>query len=752
MRDKPLSIRLEFKKSILFETTSGEITENITIGRARDCTWVIPVEDSLASGHHAVITRKKNRLCICDTGSRNGIFIKGQRIPEKPLQAGDAVAIGDCLLLVETAVIRKTGGVNRIQMLSGPDSGKIIELTNAHYVIGSAPGCDILLMNQLVSRKHAEIAVRPDGCWLSDAGGKNGTLVNGNRLKPGTERLLKDSDIVSIAQFDLKYLDGAVAHTQSRLWSSLLVMAITAIVVLSGYYVYTRANPSAFDVLKQARTAAAERDFDRAEALLAESRNCRGAEDCRLRGDELKRDIENWKGTIRLWGEIRQNLANAKWTEAAYGLGTVDPSQLNLWSWNDTDAAEARRQAAAAKSLLDSYLTARNSAQNDDTPMELLRSRTAALEKSLADAGKYKLEFMTKLNEQSGGLVRELRSGIAANDEVDRIVSRLKETNTPYDAIIADLENMQKNSRGALHLKIEKLLLPIRTLKKSNERLLLAVKDITNMNFERNLAVDLALPPLEQCLVNPHITNLRRKQNDIGASLQDTTTRLRFLSQGLAKYGITSELKTPEHIACFFDDKVMAAVYRCDVLDKPLPSRMRTAPAGEYDRVLGMEPFYDFLYSLPLELDSALYDEFGFPAQIRLARETYRRLEELQMFFSQEKNMIFCRGELARFKSFADDLLKQRSSLIAGLSAKPTTTREGLIANGIALLLAGKNDLPEGAADKYAAALKAYRRDLMKLNNEFASAAPERAIQIRNEILARGLPGDPLVRKMWAKR
>ena len=83
MKKIPLSIRLEFKKSILYEIQSGEIAENITIGRAKDCTWIIPMEDSLASGHHAVITMKKSQFYVCDTGSRNGIFLNGQRISEK---------------------------------------------------------------------------------------------------------------------------------------------------------------------------------------------------------------------------------------------------------------------------------------------------------------------------------------------------------------------------------------------------------------------------------------------------------------------------------------------------------------------------------------------------------------------------------------------------------------------------------------------------------------------------------------------
>ena len=752
MKDRPLSIHLEFRKTILFETTSGEITENISIGRAHDCTWTIPAEDALASGHHAVITRKKNHLYLCDTGSRNGIFLKGQRISEKALQPGDSIAIGDCLLVVETLVLRKTGGINRIQYLSGPDSGKTLELKGDHYIIGSAPGCEILLMNQLVSRKHAEIAVRADGCWISDAGGKNGTMVNGSRLKPGTERLLKDSDIISIAQFDLKYLDGAVVHTQSRLWHSLLVMAVTAIVVMTGYYFYIRINPSAFDLLKNAREAAASGDFAKAEALLVESRTARGADSCLRRGEDLKRDIENWQETIRQWNAIRHELSQGRWTDSAHALGCVDPSQLNLWSWNDTDAAAARKQAAAAKKLLDSYLTLQTSVRNDEMPLEVLRERTSLLDRALREASRLKLDFLNKLTEESGRLVASLQTEIAANDDVDRIVAQLSGQNIAYGDIITSLEAMLQKSHGSLHLKIEKLLLPIQALRKSDEQLHSALKSITAMKFDTEESGSLSLPPLEQCLVNPHIAQLRRRQNDIGQSLHDTSVRLHHLVQALERCGISQEQKIPDAITCFQNAAVMKQVYRCDVLDKPMPPRLRTAPAGEYDRVLGMEPFYDFLRDLPMEFDPAIYDGMGFSVQIVQARECYRRAEEFVQFFAQEKNLLFCRGELGNFKGFADELLRQRTMMVKKLSEEPLTTRPGLIANGIAIFLAGRGDLPAERPEQYSAALKKYREELIRLDKEFTTALPERAIQIRDAILARGLPGDPLVRKMWSKR
>ena len=114
--------------------------------------------------------------------------------------------------------------------------------------------------------------------------------------------------------------------------------------------------------------------------------------------------------------------------------------------------------------------------------------------------------------------------------------------------------------------------------------------------------------------------------------------------------------------------------------------------------------------------------------------------------------MIFCRGRLGEFNAFANKLLAQRSQLVKSLAETPLATRQGLLANGIAIFLAGRNDLPADAPEKYMSELKKYRAPLIRLDAEFSTAAPQRAIEIRDEILKRGLPGDPLVRKMWSKR
>ena len=80
----------------------------------------------------------------------------------------------------------RTGRRPQGRLVLGLDwSGGCEQLT-----LGRAPSCDIVLRNQTVSRRHAELAFR-DGAWVvRDLGSTNGVVVNGVpvgrcRLRPG---------------------------------------------------------------------------------------------------------------------------------------------------------------------------------------------------------------------------------------------------------------------------------------------------------------------------------------------------------------------------------------------------------------------------------------------------------------------------------------------------------------------------------------------------------------------------------------
>jgi len=65
-------------------------------------------------------------------------------------------------------------------------------------VIGRGSGCDIVLPERPVSRRHAAIEWDGVNFYLRDLGSKNGTYVNGHEVR-GKPYLLRDGDEIQIA-------------------------------------------------------------------------------------------------------------------------------------------------------------------------------------------------------------------------------------------------------------------------------------------------------------------------------------------------------------------------------------------------------------------------------------------------------------------------------------------------------------------------------------------------------------------------
>lgn len=76
-------------------------------------------------------------------------------------------------------------------------------------VIGRAEDSDICFHDRLLSRYHAEILLRQDGCYLIDMGSTNGTYLNGARVPH--ERPLSDGDVIRVGDSTM------VFHTDAQL-------------------------------------------------------------------------------------------------------------------------------------------------------------------------------------------------------------------------------------------------------------------------------------------------------------------------------------------------------------------------------------------------------------------------------------------------------------------------------------------------------------------------------------------------------
>ncbi len=79
---------------------SFSLPSNATvIGRRHDCDLYIPLKP--VSRKHCELSKNDGMLRLRDLGSRNGTYVNGERVDEKPIVAGDYIQIPPITLLVQ---------------------------------------------------------------------------------------------------------------------------------------------------------------------------------------------------------------------------------------------------------------------------------------------------------------------------------------------------------------------------------------------------------------------------------------------------------------------------------------------------------------------------------------------------------------------------------------------------------------------------------------------------------------------------
>lgn len=91
-----------------------------------------------------------------------------------------------------------------LQITAPDERSRAVELVGDRLVIGRSPRVEIVLEDDAVSRRHAELERDADGhWWVTDLGSINGTRVDGQRL---TDRhRLAIGDRIEIEGFALLY-------------------------------------------------------------------------------------------------------------------------------------------------------------------------------------------------------------------------------------------------------------------------------------------------------------------------------------------------------------------------------------------------------------------------------------------------------------------------------------------------------------------------------------------------------------------
>lgn len=173
------------------------------VGRASNADLVLDHPE--VSRRHCRFVRKQGAWFVEDLGSRYGTVVNGESFSgRKPLQSGDEVLVGRVTLAFDL-----TGEQN--SDAEEPDDIVLYKAepvesipVKTDLVFGRGDEVDVMLDDPVISRVHAKIEIRPDGCRLSDLQSRTGSFVNGRRF---AEHDLVIGDQIRFGPFSFFY-DG----------------------------------------------------------------------------------------------------------------------------------------------------------------------------------------------------------------------------------------------------------------------------------------------------------------------------------------------------------------------------------------------------------------------------------------------------------------------------------------------------------------------------------------------------------------
>ena len=172
----------------------------IAIGRSPESD--VQIDLPIVSWNHAAITVENGRYILEDRNSRNGTAIGelSNRIRRATLNPTDEVYLGSYKIAASQLISPER------RMAIGEASFHKLPFHGDTMVIGRDPRCDVPLEFPMVSWHHARLTRTPDGILVEDLGSRNGTYVNGVRIRGKV--LVGTCQEIGLGSFRFQLLEG----------------------------------------------------------------------------------------------------------------------------------------------------------------------------------------------------------------------------------------------------------------------------------------------------------------------------------------------------------------------------------------------------------------------------------------------------------------------------------------------------------------------------------------------------------------
>ena len=159
--------------------------------------------ERISRNHLQLVYNSEGSLHVTDLGSTNGTFLNGFKLvagEDKLLKPKDKLqlsGVNGILIVVEKAN-------NSKELNTHTDIFEKLK-RKRQITIGRNSDCDIILDSETVSRYHASVRILKDGTYsIKDLGSRNGTFINGKKVKGITKISLTDKIYIGRHQLSLR--------------------------------------------------------------------------------------------------------------------------------------------------------------------------------------------------------------------------------------------------------------------------------------------------------------------------------------------------------------------------------------------------------------------------------------------------------------------------------------------------------------------------------------------------------------------
>lgn len=739
----------------LYRLSTADFVEEISIGRSPECTWSVGHVDSSTSNRHAMISRRKSDFYLTDLGSRNGIFLNERKVKEIKLAPGMNLHLGDCVLAVVPEGVKTASRVKPHFLKYVDEQGKNvrIKLMPGTVKIGGGGKCNVVLNSSLVSTPHVSITRKNDGsCWIKDLSSRNGTAVNSLELPAKTERMLKNGDVISLADVDMVYYDGSATQNVLKLTVALLTLVVTACICMGVYYSYMQVAPSSQEMLEQAREAAKSCEFERARELVASASTARNANHTENERKLLLARLDAWEMSARRWEELKTLLINKNFKMVPQLLGVMDLKYITSWDWNETEAVQARTQIEYIRELFDSFTMLEMICNTPDANLKQLENVCAQLDTLLAKAPASPTEYMASALDFARNQAVRIESVTNAMKVYEQSLKQLNTSAADPAGVIRKLEAANARYKAPIIAgKIANLLPLLYSVEQARGRLVARWDLIREMRFEESRNMQVAIPEnklqlkgLDALIVDLNIKN---------AQAAEVAGTLQILCRTLKNQQIAPGADAPA-LAVLSSKANMDKVFACDTLALEPVKRLRSKGAGKYDEIVGVEYMYGVLSLLRSAANPRT--RYTIPFETVLERSAYQVGQiEFLLRYLQLSNLSDSTGKLGDYQKYLRSQLALRDRIIDNMhkriAGSKAGSREYFIAHGIAYTLK-KRSYTKAMLQKLGKEFADFRTCLQDMSRQYNEALPEDAIKLRDAVLQVGLPGDPVVKRMWSLR